>query len=57
MINSKNLDFNFSDYKFSDARLERCTVEEFPASHIERITVNKGYMFLIALSGKGTVQY
>ncbi len=57
MFNQKNLDFNFTDYKFSDAKLERCSQEEYPASHIERITINKGYMFLIVLNGKGTVQY
>lgn len=52
---TKLLDFNFSEYKFADIKLERCTLKEYLPAQDEKITVSKGCTFIIILNGKGTL--
>lgn len=50
-----NLNFNFSDHRFPDIRLEECSYNEYKPSQTDSFASSKGAMFLIVCDGKGVV--
>lgn len=56
-MQNNSADYNFSEHKFPDIKLERCSIMQYNPSQAEKISVNKGIHFSIITDGKGYVTY
>lgn len=52
-MHKSTVDYNFTDHKFPDIKLERCSLINYNPSHTEQITISKGIQFIIVTEGKG----
>lgn len=54
-METQSIDYNFTEHKFPDIKLERCSVTQYKPSQTDKLTANKGILFSIIIEGKGYV--